>query len=133
MLKNSLKNTFLYNIYLFFFNKEHYLNIKKLVFDIGANIGNKTKLFNKLGTNVISVNPDKFNYKILRTKFKNEKNITVLNCAISDVNGKQFSLSMNLAQHLIHFHLHGKILQKMQNLIDGKWLENLILNMKYNL
>lgn len=94
------KNKFLYSIYLFVFrNNVHRekkmellfyknLNIKRLVFDIGANIGNKTALFNKFGVAVISLEPDEDNFKLLQDRFRNSKNITLLPIAASNKNGE---------------------------------------------
>lgn len=100
-LKTKLKKiTPLYNLYLFFFNKKVYLHNKKekgflkklgnfrLVFDIGANQGNKTVLFNKLGSSVIAVEPDNFNYQLLLRRFQSNNQITILQSAVSDTIGK---------------------------------------------
>lgn len=89
-----------YNLYLYFFNKKEFLHKKKekgffkklgnfkLVFDVGANQGNKTALFNKLGSNVIAVEPDDLSYKLLVTRFKSNDKVTVLHSAVSDTIGK---------------------------------------------
>lgn len=99
-LKTKLKNIApFYDIYLFFFNKKAYLHRKreteffkelgnfKLVFDIGANKGNKTALFKRLGSSVIAVEPDSFNYQLLLKKFHTNK-VKVLHSAVSDRTGK---------------------------------------------
>lgn len=99
-IKSFLKNTLIYNFYFKLFHHEQYLvkkkeflfykalGIKDLVFDIGANIGDKTKLFFSLDTSVISVEPDLFNFQLLIKRFKNEKRITILNFAISEIEGE---------------------------------------------
>ncbi|WP_165761217.1 FkbM family methyltransferase [Niastella koreensis] len=55
-----------------------------LVYDIGANMGNKTQLFRSLGANVITIEPDSTNYALLVNRFGNDKNVKVLQYAISD-------------------------------------------------
>src|ERR1041385_2238036 len=42
---------------------------KGLVFDIGANQGQKTDVFLRLGARVVAVHPDELNERILREKF----------------------------------------------------------------
>lgn len=99
-LKNRLKKIVpLYKLYLFFFNNNFYNHKKKeksffkklgpfkLVFDIGANQGNQTVLYNLFGSNVIVVEPDDFNYKLLLKRFQKNRKIKILNFAISDTIG----------------------------------------------
>ena len=99
--KNSIKNIpFLYSLYLRCFNREYYLQKKAetnflkglikntiLIFDIGANIGNKTDLFHQLGARVIAVEPDQLNFKLLLKRFHNKRSVTLLPYAVSDKNG----------------------------------------------
>ena len=59
-----------------------------MVFDIGANQGNKTFLFNRLGSRVIAVEPDNFNYQLLLKRFQSNTKVTVLHSAVSDKIGK---------------------------------------------
>ncbi len=100
-LKTKLKKiTPLYELYLFFFKKKAYMHCKKekgfskrlgnfkLVFDIGANQGNKTAMFNMLGSSVVAVEPDNFNYQLLLKRFRSNKQVTVLQAAVSDTIGK---------------------------------------------
>jgi FkbM family methyltransferase len=42
-----------------------------LIFDVGANVGDKTDLFLRLGARVVAVEPDEHNQEILRGKFLN--------------------------------------------------------------
>lgn len=89
-----------YNLYLYFFNKKEFLHKKrekgffknlgnfKLIFDIGANQGNKTALFSRLGSNVIAVEPDDLNYNLLVARFKANVKVTVLHSAVSDIIGR---------------------------------------------
>lgn len=52
-----------------------------LCFDIGANIGERTDYFLKLGAKVVAVEPQNTCYQLLKTKYKN-KPVEVLKCAI---------------------------------------------------
>ncbi|TNE47888.1 MAG: FkbM family methyltransferase [Bacteroidetes bacterium] len=53
-----------------------------LCFDIGANIGQRTNIFIKLGARVISVEPQNSCLKILQEKFIAKEPVTILNCAL---------------------------------------------------
>ncbi len=55
--------------------------IKKddLCFDVGANIGNKTKLFLKLGGRVVAIEPQKLACREIQKLYGNSKNLTVVN------------------------------------------------------
>lgn len=59
-----------------------------LVFDIGANIGNRTFLFSKLGAKVIAVEPQKSCFYFLKFKSSFKPNIKVLNCALGSKKGE---------------------------------------------
>lgn len=60
----------------------------KLIFDIGANTGIKTKVFLTLGEKVVSVEPDRNHVKILKIRFGNNPRFTVLPVAVSDQEGE---------------------------------------------
>ncbi|MBF0142977.1 MAG: FkbM family methyltransferase [Magnetococcales bacterium] len=49
-----------------------------LCFDIGANIGNRTKVFARLGAVVVAVEPQDFCVMILRKMFRNSPGVTIL-------------------------------------------------------
>lgn len=63
--------------------------IKKgdLVFDIGANVGDKADLFLKLGAKVIAVEPQESCWRLLKRRFK-DKSVTVITSALSAKEGK---------------------------------------------
>jgi len=62
-----------------------------LIFDIGANIGQKTDVFLRLGARVTAVDPDRSNQEILRQNFHSyrlsRKPVTIVGKAVSDRNG----------------------------------------------
>ena len=57
-----------------------------LIFDIGANIGDHTDIFRHVCKQVICVEPDATNYRILKARFPG-KRVTILRKAVSDKNG----------------------------------------------
>ena len=63
-----------------------------LIFDIGANQGQKTDIFLRLGARLLAVEPDPSNQKILRQNFLNyrlkRKPVTIVGKAVSDKPGK---------------------------------------------
>ena len=65
----------------------NYINEGDLCFDIGANIGNRTEIFLNLKARVVSVEPVKKTYLILKEKFGNEKNSTLLQLGIGSEAG----------------------------------------------
>ena len=64
------------------------IGTNKLIFDIGANIGIKTELFNKLDNKVVAVEPQSYCYEILKEKFKNKPEVKIVNKGIGDKPGK---------------------------------------------
>jgi FkbM family methyltransferase len=59
-----------------------------LVFDVGANVGQKTDVFVRLGATVVAVEPDAHNQEVLRGKFVkyrlSRKPISIVGKAVSD-------------------------------------------------
>lgn len=54
-----------------------------LCFDIGANIGDKTASLSNLGARVVAVEPQRFCIAMLRKRYSNQPNITVLHQAVA--------------------------------------------------
>ena len=59
-----------------------------LIFDVGANVGNKTDIFLSLGCRVLSIEPDTKNVQILKRRFGRNKKFTLINKALSSNIGK---------------------------------------------
>jgi FkbM family methyltransferase len=57
---------------------------KKLVFDIGANKGNKIKAFLKMGFDVVALEPEKKALSTLYWRYKNNKHVTIIEKGVSD-------------------------------------------------
>jgi len=61
----------------------------KLVFDIGANNGDFTSMYLKLGSTVVAVEPDKTNIQILKARFGGNQNVILLGKAVSNEIGTE--------------------------------------------
>lgn len=59
-----------------------------LVFDVGANLGQKTLIFVSLGARVISIEPERGCYEYVRRRFQGNDRVTALNVAVSDAPGR---------------------------------------------
>jgi len=82
----------LYEMYLdrkkmIFFKQ--FIGENKLFFDIGANIGNWTNIFYKLGVDVVAVEPQSHCAEKLRSRFKGNKKIRIVNKGIGHQNEKK--------------------------------------------
>jgi len=58
-----------------------------LCFDIGANVGRRTKVFLKLGAKVIAVEPQEHCIKVLRKKYEKNNNVILVKKAIGEEEG----------------------------------------------
>jgi FkbM family methyltransferase len=87
---------------------QSFLPACELIFDIGANDGHKTAAFLHIAKKVISCEPDKENFKLLQTRFRNKKEKVILeNKALSDKEGTAF----------LHIHHPGSAF----NTLSTKW------------
>ncbi len=66
----------------------------KLVYDIGANKGNKVKSFLKMGFRVIALEPEKKALSTLHWRFGNNNKVTIVEQGVSDAEG---TLDMHIA------------------------------------
>ena len=55
-----------------------------LIIDVGANVGNKSKLFSKLAKKVLAFEPSPKSFYILKHRFNNS-NVEIFNCALGSV------------------------------------------------
>ncbi|WP_213946474.1 FkbM family methyltransferase [Litoribacter ruber] len=72
------------------------VNQFSLVIDCGANVGDISALFLKKEASVIAFEPDPIAYKMLQTRFKDEKNMQLINKAVDHQN--------SVAK--LYFHMH---------------------------
>ena len=61
-----------------------------MVFDIGANVGDKSALFSRFSQRVIAVDPDQHNHKVLKRRFFFQSKVVVINAAVGREEGKGF-------------------------------------------
>lgn len=76
--------------------------IKKndLVFDVGANIGQMTEIFLRLGARVVCVEPQTECYNFLQSKYRHHKNVTVVNKAVDSHHGLRREIFISEANAL---------------------------------
>src|SRR5260370_25430336 len=86
-----------------------------LVFDIGANIGQKTDIFLRLGARVVAAEPDRLNQEILKQSFLSyrlvRKPVIIVGKAVSD----------KIGSHVMWVDEPGSA----KNTLNQKWVETL--------
>jgi FkbM family methyltransferase len=82
-----------------------------LVYDIGANKGNKVKAFLKMGFEVIAVEPERKAISTLKWRFGHNKKVTLLENGVSD---KESVLTIHIAAN-----------RSGLNTVSDKWVESL--------
>ncbi len=60
----------------------------RLVFDVGANVGDKTMTFTGLGARVVAVEPDPTNVRILGMRFRRNAAVAVVQAALGATRGR---------------------------------------------
>jgi FkbM family methyltransferase len=130
-LYNRIKSSYLYDLYWRLadrqlidnrnkeveFYKTTLRNFQKgdLIFDIGANIGQKTDIFLRLGARVVAVEPDDSNQDILKQRFLRyrlaKKSVVVVGKAVSDRIGAEIMWVDELGS--------------AKNTLNRKWVETL--------
>ena len=58
-----------------------------LIFDVGANWGDKSDVFRRIGAKVICFEPDQTCYQELQRRFKRRRGLTIVNAAVSNAVG----------------------------------------------
>jgi FkbM family methyltransferase len=106
---HRLKYSYLYDLYWVFADRKLLENRRKeiefyqrtltefkkgdVIFDIGANFGQKTDIFLRLGAKVVAVEPDALNQKVLRQSFVDyrllKKPVVIVGKAVSNEIGSQ--------------------------------------------
>ncbi len=86
-------------------------NSNKLIFDVGANKGNKVKAFVKMGFQVIAVEPEKKSLSTLRYRYSQNKKVTIIDKGVSDQQGM---LKMHIADD-----------RSGLNTLSDKWVDSL--------
>lgn len=110
-IKNILKNTYIYAFYQSWRKRnyerdlirrfhqwtpsdqnllefyENFINKGDLVFDIGANVGNRTKVFLRIGAKVIACEPQNLCFRVLNKALRNVSDAVLLKKAVGASNG----------------------------------------------
>lgn len=94
-----------------------FLNEKSVIFNIGANHGDKTEIFQKLGKLVVAFEPHKSNVEFLNLRFKKNSKVIIVDKALSN----------KINQTLFYIKNHGSGL----NTIDIKRQEKAKFNISY--
>lgn len=63
-----------------------FIQPSNLVFDIGANIGDKTEIFLRLGAKVVAAEPQESCWRVLKRRFEND-NVSIETVALADKEG----------------------------------------------
>jgi len=64
-----------------------FLQAQSLAFDIGANIGNRTKIFRRLGARVIALEPQPYCQSLLKRAFRNDSEVVIVSSAVGREEG----------------------------------------------
>lgn len=67
----------------------HFISNNDLVFDVGANVGSRTKLFLNLGAKVICYEPQPNLFEHLRSYLRQNKKCFIINVGLGDCRGSQ--------------------------------------------
>jgi FkbM family methyltransferase len=96
-------------------------NNKKLIFDVGANVGNKSIIFSEISKSVLLFEPDITNVKILKARFKNKSNYIIIDCALSNQKGgaEYYAISDDSAYNSLS-EKHILTVAKARGIINGK-------------
>ena len=78
IIRQEEKETFFYS---------QFIKMGDLCFDVGANIGNKTNIFLKLGAKVIAIEPQKLACQKIQEFYGDNKNLSIVNKGLADKPG----------------------------------------------
>jgi len=102
---------------------EFYKNVvgsnNKLIFDVGANVGNKSIIFQEISDKIVLFEPDTNNIKMLKARFKDKSKFVVINCALSAAKGyaDYFSISDDSAYNSLS-KKHVSTVVKNRNIVN---------------
>ena len=83
----------------------------KLIYDIGANKGNKVKAFLRMGFEVVAAEPERKALSTLRWRYGTNKNVIILDNGVSD---KESTLTIHIAEN-----------RSGLNTVSEKWVDSL--------
>jgi FkbM family methyltransferase len=95
-----------------------------LVFDIGANVGTRVKVFLRLGTNVIAVEPQRLCTAVLRKAFGDK--VRILNCAMSHEIGRA-GLRLNESSRLASMSPEWIVESRKSGRLKERWGRSIVV------
>lgn len=107
-----------------------FLRNNSLVFDVGANYGNRSKVFRKLGAQVIAFEPQEKCYDYLVSYFWGDSKIKIEKCALGE---KSYETSMLISNHSVLSTLSKEFVEKTQvsgRFIDRTWVGSQAVKVK---
>jgi FkbM family methyltransferase len=145
VLKNWVVNTQIYNSWKRFWTKKNFHQINRedklrisfyqefiqpgsLCFDVGANLGNRTKCFVALGAKVIAFEPQRRCFEFLDFIYTNDKRVLVIQKALGEKEGE---LAMLLSQSSTTSSLSPEWIEKVKSTRrfgDRDWTEKEIVS-----
>lgn len=96
---------------------------RPLIFDVGANKGNKTRAFLDMGYKVVCVDPELKSLETLKYRYGNNKNVTIVNKGVSDKVGK---LTLHIQDYRSGYNtLSDKWVDALQDSEHNRWNKKL--------
>lgn len=86
------------------------INPSDLVFDVGANMGNRSKIFRAIGARVVAFEPQSYCAKFLAAAFSGDPSFTLVQAALSNEEGE-------LTMHLSRAHV--------LSTLDTEWMDRM--------
>lgn len=80
--RNHFRKNKMIRFYSFFINKQD------LCFDVGANIGNRTEIFLKLGARVVAIEPQLTCFNVLLKKYHENHKVILVQKALGEIEGE---------------------------------------------
>ena len=87
MIERSMRKWTEHDQKMFDFYRQ-FINPGDLCFDVGANMGNRTKVFLRLGAVVVAVEPQDKCMSFLRKHFRDDQRVNLVEKALGEVNGE---------------------------------------------
>lgn len=94
-----------------------------LVFDIGANVGDLSRVFLAMGYRVVACEPDPENFRVLKARFSGEKRVVLLQKAVAHHSGMAL-----IYQAAAHGGSLSTLSEKRKHQLDGLWDEEGVIN-----
>jgi FkbM family methyltransferase len=107
-----------------------FVRSNSVVFDVGANYGNRSKVFRKLGARVVAFEPQKKCYDYLASYFWGDSKMKIEKCALGE---KNYETSMLISNHSVLSTLSKEFVEKTQasgRFTDRTWADSQAVKVK---